>query len=118
MMRRHDSLRVLFTSLFALSLLTGILSDNSAGSLRLGRSTAIAKEAPRCNSPAPTGIKSHQNESEVCQAIPWFGCYAALAMESGYSGYDCSLKQEPFSLWNAKAGHGRSPPASCNSSKL
>lgn len=117
-MRRHDSLRALFTSLFALCLLAGVPSASSLSPYHLGRSSEITKRAVQFNSTSPAGIKSDGNDPEGCHALPWFGGFVAIALDSGFSAYAYSLHQEPLSLWNPDAGHGRSPPSHFRSSQL
>lgn len=117
-MRRRDSLRALFTSLFVLCLLAGVLPAGSSTPCRLGGSSAIAKRVVQFSSTSPAGIKSYRNEAEDCHALPWFGGYVAIALDSGFSGYAYSLHQEPLSLWNPEAGNGRSPPSHVRSSQL
>lgn len=117
-MRRHDSLRSLFTSLFVLCLLAAVLPASSLSPYRLGRSSGITKRVVQFNSNSPAEIKSHRNDAEGCHALPWFGGFLAIALDSGFSAYAYSLHQEPLSLWNPDAGRGRSPPSHFRSSQL
>jgi hypothetical protein len=79
---------------------------------------AIIKRVAQISSPSPAGIKADRNEAEVCPALPWFGGYVAIALDSGFTGYTYSLHQEPLSLWNPEAGNGRSPPFHVRSFQL
>ena len=110
-MRRHDSLRALFSSLFVLCLLTAVLPVSSLSPNRLGRSSGITKRAVQFHSNSPAEIKLHRNDAEGCHALPWFGGFLAIALDSGFSAYAYSQHQEPLSLWNPDAGRGRSPPS-------
>lgn len=117
-MRRHDSLRALFSSLFVLFLLTAVLPASSLNSYRSGRSSKITKRAVHFNSNSPAEIKLHRNDAEGCHALPWFGGFLAIGLDSGFSAYAYSQHQEPLSLWNPDAGRGRSPPSHFRTSQL
>ena len=122
MRRGGDSLRALCTSVFLLCLLTAVLPTISLSPHRLHGSSAITKRAvpfrSQFSSASPDGIKSHRNDAEGCHALPWFGGYVAVAVDSGCSAYAYSQHQEPLSLWNPEAGNGRSPPSHVPSSQL